>query len=113
MTGSHVVADITCAICCAKVGWKYVDAKEEAQKYKVGKFILETARVMDHRSWEDVPVSEMPYLEEEGKATAGEPVIFDSEDEDECEDIFSGTWDPEVVAKRRAKKVNRQPKETV
>lgn len=116
VTGSHVVADITCAICHAKIGWKYVDAKEEAQKYKVGKFILETARVMDHRSWEDVPISEMPDMQGETKDTAAdgeEPIIFDSEDEDECEDIFSGTWDPQVAAGRRAKKVNRRPKQTV
>ncbi|CRK35816.1 hypothetical protein BN1708_016471, partial [Verticillium longisporum] len=36
VTGWHVVADITCAVCHAKLGWKYVDAREEAQKYKVG-----------------------------------------------------------------------------
>ncbi|KAK6076144.1 yippee family protein [Seiridium cupressi] len=114
VTGSHVVADITCAICHAKVGWKYVDAKEETQRYKVGKFILETARVMDHRSWEDVTVSETPDLSEtnDKRADGGEPIVFDSEDEDECEDVFSGTWDPEVVAKRRTKKVNKRPKQT-
>lgn len=53
VTGAHVVADITCATCGVKIGWKYVDAREQAQKYKVGKFILETERVVLHRSWED------------------------------------------------------------
>jgi hypothetical protein len=114
VTGSHVVADITCAICHAKVGWKYVDAKEESQKYKVGKFILETARVMDYRSWEDVSVTELLDTKEEPVKTVHEddPIVFDSDDEDECEDIFSGTWDPEVIAKRRSKRVNRRPKQT-
>lgn len=109
VTGSHTVADITCAICHAKVGWKYVDAKEESQKYKIGKFILETQRVTDDKHWEDVPVSELPELEMGSQQTTskedGEPIVFDSEDEDECEDIFSGTWDRDLVAKRRRGRV--------
>ncbi|RYP45414.1 hypothetical protein DL768_008236 [Monosporascus sp. mg162] len=117
VTGSHVVADIACAVCHAKVGWKYVDAKEESQRYKVGKFILETRRCVGHRSWEDVPVSEMPEVEARRRDNPLVPddgcqedtVIFDSEDEDECEEIFSGTWDPEIVAKRRSRKVNQRP----
>ncbi|KAI1501466.1 yippee zinc-binding/DNA-binding /Mis18, centromere assembly-domain-containing protein [Biscogniauxia marginata] len=116
VTGSHVVADITCVVCHAKVGWKYVDAKEESQKYKVGKFILETQRVIDFRSWEDVAVDEMPELEVEQNNPPGgddaEPIVFDSDDEDECEDLFAGMWDAEVVAKRRSRKVNRRPKPT-
>ncbi|KLU87229.1 hypothetical protein MAPG_06231 [Magnaporthiopsis poae ATCC 64411] len=52
VTGSHVVADISCRVCGTKVGWKYVDARESQQKYKVGKFILETARVVAWRGWE-------------------------------------------------------------
>ncbi|KAH8670841.1 yippee zinc-binding/DNA-binding /Mis18, centromere assembly-domain-containing protein [Xylariales sp. PMI_506] len=113
VTGSHVVADITCSICYSKVGWKYVDAKEESQKYKVGKFILETQRVVDHRSWEHVPASELSELPKQMNATGAalelqEPIVFDSDDEDECEDIFSGTWDPVIVAKRRSRKVARR-----
>lgn len=53
VTGAHVVADISCATCGVKIGWKYVDAREQAQKYKIGKFILETQRVVLSRSWED------------------------------------------------------------
>ncbi|TEA18676.1 Protein yippee-like [Colletotrichum sidae] len=145
VTGWHVVADITCLLCSAKLGWKYVDAKELSQKYKVGKFILEVERVVPFRSWEDgadgeefgVDVSdgeaqrdevqdgeqeEQPIAddagdgtveeqgdEESGKKTAAyqEPeVVFDSEDEDDLEDLFSGTWDPEVVARRRSRKVS-------
>ncbi|KAI0012275.1 yippee-domain-containing protein [Xylariaceae sp. FL0662B] len=116
VTGSHVVADISCAVCRAKVGWKYVNAKEESQKYKVGKFILETQRVVDYRSWEDVTVGETPELEVEHKdpppSNTEEPIVFDSDDEDECEDLFSGVWDSEVAAKRRNRKVNRRPKKS-
>lgn len=33
-------------------------------------------------------------------------VVFDSEDEEECEDLFSGVWDATVVARRRKRKVS-------
>ncbi|KAK8120561.1 hypothetical protein PG999_004681 [Apiospora kogelbergensis] len=113
-TGSHDVADITCNICHAKVGWKYVDAKEDAQKYKVGKYILETNRTVDFKHWDDdttsLGVPEFPATattQKPKKTMDAEPIVFDSEDEDECDDIFSGTWDPAVVAKRRAHKAPR------
>ncbi|KKY33688.1 putative yippee family protein [Diaporthe ampelina] len=160
VTGMHVVADITCATCGVKIGWKYVDAREQAQKYKVGKFILETERVALHRTWEDAsgpdgeqgaPRAAHFYScsapadpcggggggrrasglggrrkvscssEETGVADGGDTgeegeeggslaqsdgeVMFDSEDEDECEDIFAGTWDAATVARRRGSKV--------
>lgn len=147
MTGAHVVADIRCATCGVVVGWKYVDAREQSQKYKVGKFILETERTVLVRSWEDeeseaprhfysssAPVgsgggrrssslfggrrkescsSEGPgrgeaFIEEEGDTCASESedeITFDSDDEDECEDIFAGVWDAATVAKRRGSKV--------
>jgi hypothetical protein len=45
----------------------------------------------------------------DGQAKEGEEVVvFDSEDEDECEDLFAGVWDPEVVARRRARRVGRK-----
>lgn len=107
VTGWHVVADISCATCSAKLGWKYVDAREQSQKYKVGKFILETERVVTFRRWEDDD-------ETAGDADAPEDdvakdVEFDSEDEDECEDIFAGTWDAGAAAQRRSRLVVRQP----
>lgn len=147
VTGWHVVADITCLLCSAKLGWKYVDAKELSQKYKVGKFILEVERVVPFRSWEDVFPGQGGYRdedeegvsdesesdedevmggtkdkavareagregEESGEGSAGEDssgteeeIELDSEDEDDLEDMFSGTWDPEVVAKRRSRRV--------
>lgn len=48
VTGAHTVSDISCLRCGSVLGWKYVDAAEEAQRYKVGKFILETGRVIKH-----------------------------------------------------------------
>ncbi|KAI0881750.1 yippee-domain-containing protein [Annulohypoxylon maeteangense] len=116
VTGSHVVADIVCAVCHTKIGWKYIDAKEESQKYKVGKFILETQRVVVYRNWEDIMVDEISDIgmEQQELQTGDddEPVIFDSDDEDECEDLFQGSWDAEVVAKRRSRKVNRRQKKS-
>jgi hypothetical protein len=101
------------------LGWKYVSAEEEGQRYKVGKFILETRRVCRSASWEReeedivssredgggrrrssgiVPPVEMPMVNEE------EEIEFDSQDEDECEDLFMGVWTPQLAAKRRRQK---------
>ncbi|KAL7786673.1 yippee zinc-binding/DNA-binding /Mis18, centromere assembly domain-containing protein [Trichoderma ceciliae] len=114
VTGWHVVADICCGICSRKLGWKYVDAKEESQKYKVGKFILETERVVTYRSWEDVPISEgiepMYEMEDEGEGRRKDgdseghsEIEFDSDDDEECEAVFAGLWDAETAAKRRSR----------
>lgn len=135
VTGMHVVADISCAVCCSKVGWKYIDASGTAQRYKVGKFVLEVAMLSTFHSWEDVAVEE--EAAENMQALANNlgtacsltaryrqsrlhadsklhnfgdrhhdfgRIEFDSEDEDECEEIFNGTWDAAVVARRRALK---------
>jgi Yippee zinc-binding/DNA-binding /Mis18, centromere assembly len=115
LTGQHVVADVSCIICGTVLGWKYVDAKEAAQKYKIGKFILEMKRVVLGVGWEDVGVARRAEEDDglefrsDGQAKEGEEVVvFDSEDEDECEDLFAGVWDPEVVARRRARRVGRK-----
>lgn len=113
VTGAHTVGDISCAVCGSVLGWKYVAAEEEGQKYKVGKFILETRRVCRTAVWEAdeggedeevrtdgrrrsslrMPPSEIPSVSEE--------IEFDSQDEEECEDLFMGVWTPELAAKRR------------
>jgi Yippee zinc-binding/DNA-binding /Mis18, centromere assembly len=115
LTGQHVVADVSCTICGTVLGWKYVDAKEASQKYKIGKFILEMKRVVLGVGWEDVGVvgsaegDGVDDLEGMREVKEGEEVVvFDSEDEDECEDLFAGVWDAEVVAKRRARRVGRK-----
>ncbi|KAH8820907.1 yippee family protein [Xylogone sp. PMI_703] len=125
LTGTHVVADVICCVCAMVLGWKYVDAKEEAQKYKVGKYILETKRVVGLQHWED------EYEDNEDDSAVGrrvksvvngeciwedthtgnhreyptEEIVFDSEDEDECEDLFAGVWDPVLAAKRRGRRI--------
>lgn len=113
LTGQHVVADVSCTICGTVLGWKYVDAREQAQKYKIGKYILEMKRVVLGVVWEDGDGDV-----ELGAPSAGsiklagtnveddddDVVLFDSEDEDECEDLFAGVWDAVVVAKRRKKR---------
>jgi len=43
MTGVHVVSDVYCVQCSVVIGWTYVKAYEEDQKYKEGKFIIEKA----------------------------------------------------------------------
>ncbi|PHH76688.1 hypothetical protein CDD80_1326 [Ophiocordyceps camponoti-rufipedis] len=104
VTGWHVVADIFCATCSRKLGWKYVDAKEPAQKYKIGKYILEVERVVTHRRWEDRPVSRGSVA----RVPAADDVVFDSDDDDECEDLFNGVWNATAAAKRRNQSVARR-----
>lgn len=41
-TGRHIVRDIKCKQCKTVVGWKYDKAFEPGEKYKEGKFILES-----------------------------------------------------------------------
>ncbi|KAI1822135.1 yippee-domain-containing protein [Xylaria intraflava] len=112
VTGAHTVSDVQCVICRARVGWKYVDAKEESQKYKIGKFILETQRTVDYRNWEDVTANEVSELELDQMGgydnCEKEPIVFDSEDEDECEDLFAGVWNARTAAKRRERKAGRK-----
>lgn len=100
MTGAHTVSDVSCAFCGYLLGWKYVDAEEESQRYKVGKFILETKKICAAVSWDEQAGAEgigMPpvRLDDEGNTE------FDSQDEDECEDLFAGVWSPSLALKRR------------
>jgi hypothetical protein len=90
------------------LGWKYVEAEEESQRYKVGMCILETKRVRgavevleeDADLHEHVAVDDGWEVDEKGQDAKGE-IEFDSQDEDECEDLFAGVWDARVVAARR------------
>lgn len=54
VTGMHTVADISCTVCLNVVGWKYVDAREPGQRYKIGKYILETAMCVRGSGWGEV-----------------------------------------------------------
>lgn len=110
VTGAHTVSDISCAQCGSVLGWKYVAAEEESQKYKVGKFILETKRVCRTGCWEDdaddiePPVQIHEYPRRLTRFEEDE-VEFDSQDEEECEDLFMGIWTPQSAAKRRRMKL--------
>jgi len=121
VTGPHTVSDTSCAICGTVLGWKYVEAGEEAQKYKVGKFILETKRIRMGVCWENeddgigdggeydevlpLPPSELRKMTDDGVTMEG--VEFDSQDEDECEDLFAGVWSPNLAMRRRQRKKER------
>ncbi|KAF7920827.1 uncharacterized protein EAE98_008856 [Botrytis deweyae] len=148
LTGHHVVADVNCAVCNTLLGWKYVDAREAGQRYKIGKFILETKRVgvvetfededvrthsLDFRGEEDDGLGfggvgmgmgmgnfggarrdgelHMLNVETKEEEEAKGWVNFDSEDEDECEELFAGIWDAEVAQKRRIRRIDRRRKE--
>ncbi|CDW86254.1 UNKNOWN [Stylonychia lemnae] len=41
MTGLHTVSDIHCKSCMKTIGWTYIYAHNESEKYKEGKFIIE------------------------------------------------------------------------
>ena len=116
VTGAHTVSDVSCKVCGTVLGWKYVDAEEDAPKYKVGKFILETKRVVQGAGWEGEDGREdTNAIEEEGGVVAGGSsrrgkgiegdIEFDSQDEDECEDLFAGVWSPGLARRRRRNKI--------
>ncbi|KAJ5668794.1 hypothetical protein N7462_009864 [Penicillium macrosclerotiorum] len=110
VTGAHTVSDISCAFCGSILGWKYVAAEEESQRYKVGKFILETKKITATSCWESPPGMDLPTGENNysgGRQQDSADQEFDSQDEDECEDLFAGIWSPELASRRR--KIVRRP----
>ncbi|KAJ5387300.1 hypothetical protein N7509_009841 [Penicillium cosmopolitanum] len=132
VTGAHTVSDVCCAFCGSVLGWKYVAAEEESQRYKVGKFILETKKTMATSCWESPPSDPEPELDDHrvrvqvdadalprgeredrdrdrGDVYAKAEVEFDSQDEDECEDLFAGIWSSGLASRRRSRKVERKP----
>ncbi|KAK4535415.1 hypothetical protein CDCA_CDCA04G1440 [Cyanidium caldarium] len=46
ITGLHTVADLHCNVCQTQLGWKYLEAFDQAQKYKENKFILEKSKLI-------------------------------------------------------------------
>ncbi|KAF9083679.1 hypothetical protein BGX29_007958 [Mortierella sp. GBA35] len=51
MTGLHSVADISCIVCQSVIGWIYIYAFEDSQKYKEGKYIVEKAKISKENFW--------------------------------------------------------------
>ncbi|KAI4154372.1 MAG: hypothetical protein L6R39_001399 [Caloplaca ligustica] len=113
VTGAHTVSDVSCAFCGSVLGWKYDSAEEETQRYKVGKYILETKKIFSSSCWEGYGVENEDggggvmaggkgRLRDEGGPRAWEDEVeFDSQDEDECEDLFAGVWSPTLAVRRR------------
>lgn len=107
VTGAHTVSDVSCAFCGSVIGWKYEGAEEESQKYKIGKYILETRKTFKTSCWE----AEVDWIAggwrpppaswQADSVLLDHEVEFDSQDEDECEDLFTGVWSPTLAAKRR------------
>jgi len=92
-------------------------AQEEDQQYKVGKYILETRRVVKGVDWEDengvnlagnIKDVSRKKVESDSDTTDSDEdegdVVFDSQDEDECEDLFMGIWSEKLALKRRREK---------
>ena len=160
VTGAHTVSDISCLGCGAVLGWKYMAAEDETQRYKVGKYILETKRICLTNFWEededqyqsrfndggddddddddddgreqssiegvaggndDRITKKMKKNVMDGKQSTGQiksqqalarrrgrgqnvyedDVQFDSQDDDECDDLFAGVWSPSLALSRR------------
>uniref|UniRef100_U5EXB8 Protein yippee-like n=1 Tax=Corethrella appendiculata TaxID=1370023 RepID=U5EXB8_9DIPT len=53
LTGRHMVRDVMCKNCKAKLGWMYEFATEETQKYKEGRVILEHALITESEGFSD------------------------------------------------------------
>ena len=84
------------------LGWKYDAAEEESQRYKVGKYILETKMICASSDWEH---SDLKPPSTSMHAKSDEAAVeFDSQDENECEDLFAGIWSPGLAKKRRRNK---------
>ncbi|KAJ8662919.1 hypothetical protein O0I10_001095 [Lichtheimia ornata] len=52
LTGMHTVADVSCNVCATKLGWRYLEAAEESQKYKEMKYIVEKAKISRETIWQ-------------------------------------------------------------
>lgn len=51
LSGMHLVADLRCRICEQLLGWKYVRAQQDSQKYKEGHVLLEKLRLSKSSKW--------------------------------------------------------------
>ncbi|KAL1962199.1 hypothetical protein VTN77DRAFT_9920 [Rasamsonia byssochlamydoides] len=118
VTGAHTVCDISCVFCGSVLGWKYIAAEEESQRYKVGKFILETKRISTSSFWEleadaaaSVPNNALQISEGTTYQALDGAVEFDSQDEEECEDLFAGVWTPALALRRRSRKFDNRHSE--
>lgn len=46
ITGNFTIAPIYCSNCGEELGWKYLQAYADKQKFKEGKFIIEKSQII-------------------------------------------------------------------
>jgi len=51
LTGVHTVADVFCNGCNERMGWYYLKASDQSQKYKEGKYLLEREKLVKDNAW--------------------------------------------------------------
>ncbi|KAH8107884.1 yippee-domain-containing protein [Cristinia sonorae] len=51
LTGVHTVADVYCVGCNERMGWYYLKASDQSQKYKEGKYLLEREKLIKENNW--------------------------------------------------------------
>jgi len=71
ITGRHLVNDVMCKFCGARLGWRYEYAVDGPQRYKEGKVILECAAFREVENTVDAQV-----------ISSVDRSIWDSEDSD-------------------------------
>ena len=94
------MADIYCNACETRLGWKYVEAFEDSQKYKEGKFILEKAMIAKEeelRRREDEELTRRSALEADSRRSS-----LEAED-DELEELSAVSSKADADALERAR----------
>ena len=51
ISGIHKVADVRCTVCNTVLGWIYLEATDDSQKYKEGRILLEKIRITKKGNW--------------------------------------------------------------
>lgn len=57
ITGKHFVRDVSCKYCDTMLGWAYEFAKDDTQRYKEGRVILELALVKESNGMTEVGIT--------------------------------------------------------
>ncbi|CAE8643400.1 unnamed protein product [Polarella glacialis] len=57
-SGLHTVRDVACSRCMARLGIMYVDAEDEENQFKIGKFLLSQSQLLVPRPGSSAPKSE-------------------------------------------------------
>lgn len=50
ISGTYIVCDLFCCECGQILGWKYIKAYDDSQKYKEGKVVLEKFKITNASS---------------------------------------------------------------